>query len=216
MNKGIESDPSHYQYTSMLRFLPAILLSFIAFNLSSCQSLTNQAMMWAKNPNFSSPENCARNYFAALTTNNPKLEYQCFGKDLKKRYQATLDTYIIARPELVKQLGVAAKYAFNLNLIKKEFINEDQATLWWGLNSKKALFGMLIKRQYYWTLKTDQGEYGALIPQPPKKYVYLNGTKMNADIDDPILRSINAQATIKSLYIGYEWKIADFLEIIES
>ena len=136
MNKGIESSASHYQYTNMLRFLPAILFSFIAFNLPSCQSLMSQAIIWAKNPNYLTAENCARSYLAALTTKEPELEYQCFGSDLKKKYNATLDAYIIARPKLLKDLNLATKYALKSKIIEKKILNDNEKILRWGLNSE--------------------------------------------------------------------------------
>jgi hypothetical protein len=191
--------------------LPTLLLYLVALNLSACQSCPQAAQALVARPDFSSAENCAKSFFAALSINEIGAEYKCLGSELKQKYGATLDAYILGRPLLDEQLGSTRKYAFQLEMMSRQNLEDGLELIWWGHNDKR-LIGTLCSAQHYFSVQTSEGEFGSLLGNEPSYYLEVDGKHLFVNVSDSIIRSLPDNQDISSFTIASEWKIADFIE----
>lgn len=191
--------------------LPTLLLSLVVFCLPACQSCPQAAQALVERPDFSSAEKCAKSFFAALANDAAQAEYTCFARELKRNYGATFDAYLINRPHLDEQLGSTRKYAFGLEVMSKENSADGKVLIWWGYN-KRRIIGTVCVAQHFFSVGSQEGEYGALLDFAPRNFIDAQGNRLIIDLSDPIIRSLPDHEKLSSFTIGSEWKIADFVE----
>ncbi|MDP6962805.1 MAG: hypothetical protein QGF46_01410, partial [Planctomycetota bacterium] len=169
--------------------LPTLLLSLVAVSIPACQSCPQAAQAWVSRPDYSSAQGCASSFLAALSLDNIQAEYRCFGAGLKSKYGATLDAYIIGRPQLTKDLGSLQQLAFNLQFISDSKNADGSVLTWWGLNQQPKI-GIVCAPQSFFSIDTNSTEYGALLQHPHQNYLDIEGKSINASITDSIIRSL--------------------------
>ncbi|MFT7517281.1 MAG: hypothetical protein ACI84O_001071 [Myxococcota bacterium] len=191
--------------------LPTLLLSLVIVCLPSCQSNPQAAQALVERPDFGSAEKCAKSFFAALSIDDAQAEYTCFANDLKVKYGATFDAYLISRPQLNENLGSTRKYAFRLEAMSQTETADGKQLVWWGYNDRRII-GTLCVAQHYFSVASSEGQHGALLEFAPQHYLSVDGKRIAANIDDPIIRSLPENEFITGFTIASEWKIADFIE----
>ncbi|MBC8371911.1 MAG: hypothetical protein H8E25_18060 [Planctomycetes bacterium] len=191
--------------------LPTLLLILVALQLPACQSCPQAAQALVERPNFDSAEKCAKSFFAALSIDDAQAEYKCFARDIKRKYGATFDAYLLSRPQLDEQLGSTRRYAFNLEVLSTTLMANGATLIWWGHNGKRII-GTACVAQHYFSVETTEGQYGSLLEVAPRNFLTVDGKRMIIDLNNPIIRSLPNTESISAFEIASEWKIADFIQ----
>ncbi len=191
-----------------LSFPLLLLLILLCGGCQSCPPAT-QALVLA--PNFRTPEDAGRSFFAAIACNDAQAEYRCLGESLKETYGATLDLYLLARPQIRSQLGAAAGQAWRLQVVEQSE-TPNGILLWWGLQQKPRL-GLLFQAQSFYDITDITGRRtGALLAESPDHYLRVSGKHLAIELQHPALRSVRSQNPVQHFELGTEWKIAAILD----
>lgn len=192
----------------MRKPLPIFLL--LALLPGACQTCPPETRVLVLAPDFQSPEAAGRSYLAAFACDDARAEYLCLGEALKKQYGATLDLYLLARPEIREQLGRYAGQAWRLQPTRT-VLGEPDPVIWWGLGDREVV-GLRMQRQYYFdVLEADGRRTGAILDRSPGELLEIRSKNLLLDLTDPALRSVGPPESITGFELGTEWKIADFL-----
>lgn len=184
-----------------------LLLSLVPGACQICPPAT-QALVLA--PSFSTPEDAGRSYFAAMACDDAGAEYRCFGEALKDRYGATLDLYLLARPDIREDLGSVVRHAWRLEPLRQQRA-EPGLLIWWGIGEREVV-GLLMQQQHYFDVtEADGRRTGSLLELSPGELLRLESRSLSLELRDPVLRSLGDVEGITHFELGTEWKIADFL-----
>ncbi|MCP4094297.1 MAG: hypothetical protein GY747_12695 [Planctomycetes bacterium] len=161
-------------------------------------------------PDFHSATAGGHSFFAAIALDDAVAEYRCFGAPLKERYGADLSLYLLARPQMREELGLASRFAWKLEPMRVQR-GEPGQIVWWGHNNKELIGLVMMSQNYFDIYEDDRPEpRGNLIEQHPSELVDIHRTNLSVELNDPVLRGVQQDRVI-GLEIGIEWKIADFL-----
>ena len=161
-------------------------------------------------PDFHSATAGGHSFFAAMAMDDAIAEYRCFGDPLKDRYGADLSLYLLARPQMREELGLASRLAWKLEPMRVQR-GEPGYIVWWGHKDKEMIGLVMTPQNYFDVFEEDSPEpRGNLIKQHPSELIQINRRDMTVELSDPVLRGVQQDRVI-GLEIGVEWKIADFV-----
>ena len=187
------------------RWLPLLLAGIPA----SCAGCPPETYARVLAPDFDSPREAGRSFLAALACDEAEAEYRCLGESLKRRYGASLDLYLLARPQLRDELGSAVRYADRLQPTREESRPEGMLLWWSALGAERV--GMLFEAQGYFDVTLDDGRRrGATVALPLADYLQLDRRRLRLELEDSVLRGVDP-ARVVHVEFGLEWKIAEFL-----
>jgi len=188
-----------------LRWLPLLLVGLSA----SCAACPPETYARVLAPDFDTPQESGRSFLAALACDAAQAEYACLGESLKRRYGASLDLYLLARPQLREELGSTVRYADRLQPTREE-PRPEGLLLWWSALGKERV-GMLFEAQGYFDVTLDDGRRrGTTVELPLADYMELDRKRLLLELEDAVLRGVDP-AHIVHVEFGLEWKIAEFL-----
>lgn len=192
----------------MRKPLPIFLL--LGLLPGACQTCPPETRALVLAPDYRSATEAGRSFLAAFSCDDAKAEYRCLGEALKERYGATMDLYLLARPDIREQLGRYAGQAWRLQPTRT-VLAEPGLVVWWGLGEKEVV-GLLMQSQYYYDIhEADGRRTGSILDRSPGDLLEIRGKRLILDLTDPALRSVGPPDAITGLELGTEWKIADFL-----
>jgi hypothetical protein len=196
------------------RTLILALIPLLAGLLPSCQTMTPEAWASALRPEYSSPEETGRSFFAAWAAKKGDKEYTCLSEDFKAKVGATLDAYLLFRPELEKQIGWVGRHAFRLEPQSKETLANGNVLVWWGRGSTTYL-GLEMQRQQYFDFH-EAGDKdhraGASLDLPLAEYFEFSGREFSLYLENSSVRTARNMEEISKFEIGSEWKIAGLIQ----
>ncbi len=181
----------------------------MAMLIPACASPPTSVQLLAEHPDFKTPETAGRSFLAALSCNNSRTEYICMAEGLKSRYGATYDKWLVARKELLAELGSAVGQAHRLEPLSTQ---ADAEGVWviWGYGPHEL--GLLMTSQDFWDLEISNGEkWGSFLTQPISETVSVNNRELTIKLADPLLRGFPPQADVSRFIIETEWKVLDIL-----
>lgn len=189
-------------YRSLLLLLPVAL--------GACQGPPVEVRARVLAPDHHSPEGTVQTYLAALACNEAREEYRCLGESLKERYGATLDLYLLARPQLLDEIGPLRRYAYKLQFAREE--RRPDGLLHWYEAAGAERVGFLMQAQaYYDVYLADGRKRGGMLELAPKDYVEVDRSSLDLKLRGLALGRDIGAAEVVRVDVGLEWKIADFL-----
>jgi hypothetical protein len=185
------------------------LLLALACPLSACQVPPEvHARVFA--PDFHSATAGGHSFFAAMALDDAVAEYRCFGDPLKERYGADLSLYLLARPQMREELGLASRLAWKLEPMRV-LRGEPGQVVWWGHDGEELIGLVMMPQNYFDIYEQDSAEpRGNLLSQHPSELIQIERRDLRVELSDPLLRGVQQDRVI-GLEIGVEWKIADFM-----
>ena len=185
------------------------LLPVLALCGGSCATCPAETRARVLAPDFSSPAEAGRAFLAALACDEAQAEYACLGESLKRRYGASLDLYLLARPQLREELGSAVRYADRLEPAGEQ-AEADGVLIWWRALGSERL-GMRFQAQGYFDVTLADGRRrGTTVALPLRSYLELDRRRLRLELEDSVLRGIDPDQIVH-VEFGLEWKIAEFL-----
>ncbi|PCJ51800.1 MAG: hypothetical protein COA70_13605 [Planctomycetota bacterium] len=207
MLEGIAYSSVTSQYTWVRVPLPILLL--LALVPGACQVCPPATKALVLAPDFHNAENAGRSFFAAMSCNDAGAEYKCLSEPLKDRYGATLDLYLLARPQIREEIGTTAGQAFRLKPLRVEQA-EPGTLIWWGIGEREIVGLVMLPQYFYDVTESDGRRTGSILSQSPDELLQLQGRHLILDLSDSALRSLGGDPDISDFHLGTEWKIADF------
>jgi len=189
--------------------VPLPLLLLLALLPGACQACPPATKALVLAPDFHNAEGGGKSFFAAMSCNDGAAEYRCLGEELKSRYGATFDLYLLARPEIRKDLGPYANRAHLLKPLRVEQA-EPGILIWWGVGSREVIGLLMLPQYFYDVTESDGRRSGSILSQSPNQLLQLQGQRLVLDLADSALRSLGSDSDISDFHLGTEWKIADF------
>ena len=191
----------------MGRAYPLLFLLLAASGGCAACPIESQVRVLA--PDFHSPEEAGHCFLAAVACDEAQAEYRCLGEALKERYGATMDLYLLARPQMREEIGPLARYADRLQPSRR-VEREDGVLVWWQAAGAERM-GMLFRAQAYFDVWLRDGRRkGTTVQLPLTDHLSIDRRRLKLELEDSVLRGIDA-ADIDRVDFGLEWKIADFL-----
>lgn len=181
------------------------------FTSASCASCPPETRALALRPDYSTPELAGASFFAAMACDDADGEYRAFGERLKARHGATLDLWLLARPSVREELGLAVRFARRLRPARSE-TREDGVLVWWEAAGRERV-GLLMQAQHFLEcVEADGRRVGIPLQRPPGAWLQVEGKRLRIDlaVEDPVLRGLSA-AGVTRITLATEWKIADWL-----
>ncbi|MGB0952545.1 MAG: hypothetical protein ACPG31_04930 [Planctomycetota bacterium] len=192
----------------MRKPFPIFLL--LALLPGACQTCPPETRALVLAPNYRTAEDGGRSFLAAFSCDDSAAEYLCLGEALKETYGATMDLYLLARPEIREQLGRYAGQAWRLEPTRTVRA-EPGVVVWWGLGEREVV-GLLMQQQYFFDVhETDGRRVGSILDRSPGDLLQIRSKSLLLELTDPALRSVGPPESISGFELGTEWKIADFL-----
>ncbi len=196
------------------RSLILALIPLVAGLLPSCQTMTPEDWASALRPKYSSPEETGRSFFAAWAAKQAVNEYKCLGEKFKAEIGATLDAYLLYRPELEKQIGWVGRHAFRLKPQSSQALENGNVLVWWGRGSTTYL-GLEMQQQQYFDFHAagDQDHRaGGSLDMPLDEYFEFSGREFSLYLENSSVRTARNMDEISKFEIGSEWKIAGMIQ----
>jgi len=191
-------------------FITALSLLTICL-LPSCASCPPEAIARNLRPNFDTPIEAGKCFFAALACDQADAEYRCLSEDLKQSYGATMDAWLIARQDLRAEVGVAISQAHKLKALSSEQHDEGML-VWWGLEENK-LIGLIMHQQHYFDIYVTNGEkVGAFLDLPPSALIEIDGRRLRLELNNSLLRTMRNNSAVNKIIIGSEWKLGGVID----
>ena len=182
--------------------------------LPACQAMPPEAWASALRPDFSTPEETGRSFFAAWAAKEPANEYKCLAESFKAEVGATLDVYLIYRPELEKQIGWVGRHAYKLQPLSSEQLANGNVLVWWGRGSTTFL-GLEMERQGFFDFydgKDPKHRIGGSLKEPLEDHFEFSGKEVMLYLENSSIRSAGLLDDIAKFEIGEAWKIAGMIQ----
>lgn len=183
-------------------------------SLAACASPPPELQALAYRPDFSSPEETGRSFLVAWSEEQAQTEYLALSEDWKAEVGGTLDAYLIARPQLQKEVGWISSQAWRLQPIRSEPTARGVLT-WWGLDSQEdPVLGIECVPQNYLEFEEAGGKGqrpGAYLDQPLENFFGFDGSVFWLEIEDSVARIASRLPALGRIEIGTEWKIRGLL-----
>lgn len=189
--------------------VPLPVLLALALIPGACQVCPPATKALVLAPDFQNAKLAGQSFFAAMSCNDAGAEYRCLGEPLKERYGATLDSYLLARPQIREDLGTNADQAWRLKPLRMEQA-EPGTLIWWGLGEREIVGLVMLPQYFYDVTESDGRRTGSILEQSPNALLQLQDRRLVLDLSDAALRSLGADPDISDFHLGTEWKIADF------
>ncbi|MFK5955045.1 MAG: hypothetical protein QM477_01220 [Planctomycetota bacterium] len=189
--------------------VPFPLLLLLALAPGACQACPPATQALVLSPDFHNAERAGESFFAAMSCNDGAAEYRCLGEELKTRYGATFDLYLLSRPEIREELG---SYAGRAHLLEPLRIEQAElgVTIWWGVGSREIVGLWMLPQYFYDVTESDGRRTGSILSRSPQELIQLQGKRLSIELSDSAIRSLGAQPDISGFELATEWKIADF------
>ena len=199
------------QLRSLIRAPKACAIAlFLTIVPTSCQTMTPESWASALRPDFSSPEEGGRSFFAAWSAVRPTNEYRCLAESLKKQVGATLDAYMIFRPELERQIGWVGRHAYKLQITGQNKLLNGRVIVWWGRGNKTYL-GLEMQAQDFFEFHEAGGKLrhaGGFLDQPLAEHFEFSGKELSLYLENSAVRTARTMGALSKFEIGTEWKIS--------
>lgn len=192
------------------RSLILALFALLSSLLPSCQTMPPEAWASALRPDFSSPEQTGRSFFAGWAAKEPQTEYRCLGETLKAEIGATMDAYLLYRPQLERQIGWVGRHAYKLQPISSQTLENGNVLVWWGRGST-TFVGLEMEQQGYFDFFRPgdlQNRVGGMLDMPLEEYFEFSGREFSLYVENSSVRTARTMEEIAKFEIGNEWKIA--------
>ncbi len=188
----------------------AVLTACLLIAVPACQTMTPEAWASALRPEYSSPEETGRSFFAAWAAKESLNEYRCFAESMKAEYGAGADAYLLFRPELEKQIGWVGRFAYKLEPYESQQLENGNVLVWWARGSTVYL-GLEMERQSFFEFHNaldPEHRAGGTLDEPIVNYLEFSGREVAIYVENSAVRTARAMDEISKFEIGTEWKIA--------
>lgn len=197
--------------------LPRRLLIASALGLGSlacCASPPPELQALAYRPDFSSPESTGQTFLVAWAEEQPGVEYRALSEAWKAEVGGTLDAYLIARPQLQKEVGWISSQAWRLQALGREE-TERGVVVWWGLDPEDdPVLGIECVPQNYLEFEEAGGAEqrpGSYFDEPLENFFGFDGSVFWVEIEDSVARIASRIPKLGRIELGTEWKIRGLL-----
>lgn len=184
------------------------------FSLASCASPPPELQALAYRPDFSSPESTGQTFLVAWAEEQPRIEYRALSEAWKAEVGGTLDAYLIARPQLQREVGSIGSQAWRLLPIGRETTDRG-VVVWWGLDPEDdPVLGIECVPQNYLEFEEAGGSGqrpGSYFDEPLENFYGFDGSVFWLEIEDSAARMASRMRKLGRIELGTEWKIRGLL-----
>ena len=211
------------QRRTRIRFSNPTWMAFsLVFALSACSTMPPAAWAMALRPDFSTPESTGESFFAAWSAKEPLTEYRCLSERLKRQIGvefgggtgATLDAYLLFRPDLEQKIGWAGRHSYKLQAMGSELLDDGGVLVWWG-RSDTVYLGLKMVHQDYFEFTEAGGKMrqsGGFLDRELEDYFEFTGKEFSLILEDSSIRTVRTMASVGKFEIGTEWKILGMVQ----
>lgn len=197
--------------------LPCRLLAASALGLGAlggCASPPPELQALAYRPDFSSPESTGQTFLVAWAEEQPQVEYRALSEAWKAEVGGTLDAYLIARPQLQREVGWISSQAWRLLPLRSEETDRG-VVVWWGLDADEdPMLGIECVPQNYLEFEEAGGKRqrpGSYLDEALENFYGFDGSVFWVEIENSAARMASRIPKLGRIELGTEWKIRGLL-----